>query len=752
MKNIVRFLKPFYLGVVFVIALLFIQALTDLNLPNYMSDIVNIGIQQSGISHSSPEVISTDAMLFIKNFMSEEDFETVESHYTLIDPDSYTNLNLNTSLEEVLCKDKDLTQSENDFLDSTFSYASFSFIQFMQELSTLNPEAIPSDSTADGLEKGDMDSAFSTEIHMQDLYKINPMLTVIPPNIIETAIEKASEVDPFLVTQTGIAFVSSFYEELGIDTSSIQTNYIVNIGLRMLLIALIGGITTISVSFLTSKISAGVARNLREQLFNKINSFSNEEYDKFSTSSLITRSTNDVMQVQMVCMIGIRFIFYAPLMLIGGVIMAINKSASMAWIIALACILIILFIIIMLIFVMPKFQIIQKFIDRINLVAREALNGLMVIKAFGTSNHEKQRFAKANKDFADLNVFVGKVMSLMMPYMMFVMNITGILIVWVGAKQIESSNMQIGDMIAYIQYAMQIILSFLFIGMLFVFVPRAIVSANRINEVLTTEPTVVNPTSPLTSNTNTKGYLSFNNVSFTYANADEDALENISFTASPGQTVAFIGATGSGKTTLVNLIPRFYDVTKGEILLDGINIKDMDIKNLRSKIGYVPQKAILMSGTIESNIKYGDENTSEDIMMMSAKISQSLDFINAKEEGFNSHIAQGGSNVSGGQRQRLSIARALATLPEIFLFDDSFSALDYKTDVTLRQALKSSTKDATVIIIAQRVGTILDADIIHVLDEGKIIASGTHKELLKTCEAYYEIASTQLSKEELANE
>lgn len=747
MKYIINYLKPYLSGVILAIILLFIQSLSDLNLPNYMSNIVNVGIQQSGIEHSAPIAISSTGYEFMQTFMTQDEIQLLSSYYKLVEV-TETNVSYPNYNEEYLYElsSFSLEDSIQEQMNNTFSYASWTIISLLQNLqeSSLATEEM-------NIHQSTSDTSADT-ITMEQLYQLDFIIQNLPHEELLLSIENARLSDIMFASQTGILFARAFYAELGLDMNQLQQDYIIQVGLFMLLIALLGGIATILVSLLTSRISAGVARNLREQLFHKINSFSNEEYDRFSTSSLITRSTNDVQQVQMVCMMGIRFLFYAPIMLIGGVYMALSKSPSMAWVIGLVCILIISFICTIMFYVMPKFKVMQALIDRINLVARESLNGLMVIKAFGTDSYEKNRFKDANQTYATNNLIVNKAMAGMMPFMMLIMNLTSVLIVWVGAKQIADANIQVGDMMAFIQYAMQIIMSFLMIGMMFVFIPRAIVSAQRINEILTTEATIKDPLHPKKTPRERKGFVEFKNVSFTYSGASEPALKNITFTAKPGQTVAFIGATGSGKTTIVNLIPRFYDATLGEVLINGINVKELTQHDLHAKIGYVPQKSILMSGTIESNIKYGNQEISLEEVEHAAQISQSVDFIQEKEHGYDSQISQGGSNVSGGQRQRLSIARALAIQPEIYLFDDSFSALDYKTDVTLRTALKQQVANATVLIIAQRVGTILDADIIHVLDKGAIIGSGTHKELLNSCEAYYEIASTQLSKEELEHE
>lgn len=735
MKHILKYTKPFAIGVILAVVLLFAQAICDLNLPNYMSDIVNVGIQQNGIENSTPEAISQEGFRFMSLFMTDEDKAVLEDNYSLKNGDDYAKEYPAAAGKEIY------VLKENANLEATnnaFGLATWTMINTMKSLGEAQ------DGGAAG--SGEMDVK---SVSMTEMYKMQPILEQIPLQVIETARESAQQLDSSMAQQSGTMLVGAFYEELGVDMTSYQTWYVIKIGLIMLLITLAGGVATILVSLLTSRIAAGVARNVRDMLFKKVTSFSNQEYDEFSTASLITRSTNDVTQIQMLLTMGIRMICYSPIMLVGGVIMALRKSVSMAWIIALACIILIGFVLIIFVTVMPKFKVMQKLVDRLNLVARETLNGLMVIRAFGTVNFEKKRFNRANQDLAKTNLFVNRVMTFMMPMMMLIMNGVSILIIWVGAHNVADATMQVGDMMAYMQYAMQIIMSFFMLSMMFVFLPRAIVSAQRIAEVLETEPAIVDDLSPKHSIPEKKGWVEFKNVAFRYHGADEDAIKNITFTAKPGETTAFIGSTGSGKTTLVNLIPRFYDVTQGEITVNGVNVKEMAQKELHERIGYVPQKSVLMSGTIESNIKYGNENATEEEMRKAAEVAQALGFIEEKENKFDSSIAQAGSNVSGGQRQRLSIARALAVHPDIYIFDDSFSALDFKTDATLRAALHEHTGDSTVIIVAQRVSTIINADRIYVLDHGEIIGAGTHKELLKSCEEYYEIASTQLSKEEL---
>jgi len=541
-----------------------------------------------------------------------------------------------------------------------------------------------------------------------------------------------------------------FLGELGLDMHANQSSYILGIGMKMLFVALLGGLATILVSFISSRIAAKIAKNLRKEVFEKIESFSNNEFDKFSSASLITRCTNDITQIQRFFMMGIRMICYAPIMGIGGVIMALDKSVSMSWIIAVACLILIGTIMVLMSIVMPKFKAIQIMVDKLNLVSRENLTGLMVIRAFGTQAYEKKRFEVANENLTDTTLFVNRIMSLLMPMMTLVMSGISLAIVWVGAHQIANSTMQVGDMMAFMQYAMQIIMAFLMLSMMFILAPRAVVSANRIAEVLETENSITDPKDPKAFDATKKGLVEFRNVSFRYHGAEENALQDISFVAEPGKTTAIIGSTGSGKSTIANMAMRFYDVTEGAILVDGVDIRQVSQKELRDRIGYVPQKGILLSGTIGSNIRYGKKDATEAEVENASTIAQAMDFIGEKTEGFDSEISQGGSNVSGGQKQRLSIARALLKQPEILIFDDSFSALDFKTDFKLRKALKEHTGASTVLIVAQRVSTIMKAEQIIVLDEGRIVGRGTHAELLKNCPQYYEIASSQLSEEELA--
>ena len=729
MKKLAKFLKPFLLGVVLIFILLFGQALCDLNLPNYMSDIVNVGLQQSGIEHAAPDQISEQGMQLMKLFMTGEQADMADQAYT--DPQNGIHT-------KELAR---LKTWEWDSLDDAFGKASWALVSFLRDM------AAQSGQTAEASDDSDM---AMPELDVTQLYALLPQLEHMPEEALAPYLAQGKEADPLMYKQSGIAFTKAFYEELNVDVGKMQSDYILRAGLLMLLIALLGGVATVLVSLLASRIAAGTARDLRHAIFNKVSSFSNNEYDKFSSASLITRSTNDITQIQMFLTFGLRMILYAPILATGGVIMAVRKSPSQAWILALACVVLLGLIIVVFAVALPKFKIMQKLVDKLNLVSREHLSGLMVIRAFGAEEHEKKRFAGANRDLAGTTLFVNRVMVTMMPVMMLVMNGISLFIIWTGAHQIEAAAIQVGDMMAFIQYAMMVIMSFLMLSMMFIFVPRASVAAQRIAEVLDTAPSIADPAEPKPFEEGKKGLVEFRHVNFRYRGAEEDALHDITFTAPPGQTTAFIGSTGSGKSTAASLLLRFYDVTGGEILVDGVDIRKVRQNDLRARIGYVPQQGILLKGSIESNIKYGAPGIPDGEMETAAQVAQAMEFISQMENKFDEDIAQGGGNVSGGQKQRLSIARALAKKPEIFIFDDSFSALDFKTDRALRRALKEHTGGSTVLLVAQRVSTILHAEQIIVLDEGRIVGRGTHRELLESCPQYYEIASSQLSKEELA--
>ncbi len=746
MLKLVKYLKPYRLLIILAIALLFVQANCDLALPDYLSNIVNIGIQQGGIQYAVPQAIRKSEMDRVVIFLSSTDKTEVLNDYTLVDQ---TSPNYSSYM-------KDYPALANGPIYVLKSIDS-------AEMNRINPIMGKALLSVSGLEKVLADPAKAAAMAKTlgfDLSKLPAgvdlftILGKLPPTQlaqITTAISKQfASMGDSLINQAGVVVVKNEYAALGMDTAAIQNNYIVGTGITMLLITLLSATCTIIVGFLAARTAAGVSRDLRQGVFKKVESFSNAEFDKFSTASLITRSTNDITQLQMVVFMMIRMVFYAPIMGVGGIIRALGKDTSMWWIIALAVIVLISMVISIFSISLPKFRIIQSLIDRLNLVLRENLSGMMVIRAFNKQDFEENRFDKANIDLTDASLFVNRVMAFMFPGMGIIMNGTSLLIIWVGAHQVAQSAMQVGDMMAFLQYAMQIVFSFMMISFMFIFLPRASVSGDRIAEVLETGVSIVDPQDPRRFQAPFNGKVEFRNVSFRYPHAEEDVLHNINFTALPGQTTAFIGSTGSGKSTIVNLIPRFYDVTSGGIYLDDINICDVTQHDLRDKIGYVPQKSTLFSGTIESNLLYADENASDETLEDAIDIAQATEFIHSKPEGMATEIAQGGMNVSGGQKQRLSIARALVKKPPIFIFDDSFSALDFKTDAALRKALKEKTGDSTVLIVTQRVSTIKTADQIIVLDEGKIAGKGTHRELMDTCNAYREIALSQLSMEELS--
>ncbi|QSZ27884.1 ABC transporter ATP-binding protein [Aceticella autotrophica] len=741
MLKLLKYLKPFTVMLIVVIMLLFVQAMCDLALPDYMSNIVNKGIQQGGIVNAVPKAIRKSQMDKLVLFMSPADKAEVLKNYKLVDK-STADYNKYIKDYPVLSKEpvyilKNTDKSEIDKINLTMGKA---FI------------------TVTGIEKA-KDSAKGGIIDFNgkkipanvDLFA---MIAKMPREQLSQLSgemdKKFSALGDNMIIQAAVSSVKAEYKALGMNTDKIQISYIINTGIIMLLISLLSAACLIMVVFLAAKIAAGVGRNLRENIFTKVENFSLTEFDKFSTASLITRTTNDITQIQMLLVIMIRMIFYAPIMGVGGIIRALGKSTSMSWIIALTIIVLLSLIMVVFAVAMPKFKIIQKLVDKLNLVTRENLSGIMVIRAFNTQKFEKDRFDKANQDLTKTNLFVNRVIVFMMPAMMFIMNGVTLLIVWVGANKIANSSMQVGDMMAFMQYAIQIISAFLMMSLMFILIPRASVSAQRIDEVLETEPTILDPKEPKHFAKEAKGIVEFKNVCFRFPGAEKDTLKNISFKALPGQTTAFIGSTGSGKTILVSLILRFYDVTGGQILIDGIDIREVTQHELRSRIGYVPQKGLLFSGTIKSNLMYGDENASDEDIKKAAEIAQAIEFINEKAEGFDSEISQSGTNVSGGQKQRLSIARALVKKPDIYIFDDSFSALDFKTDAALRKALKAKTSQSTVLIVAQRISTIMNADEIIVLEDGEIVGIGTHKELMENCKIYQEIALSQLSKEELA--
>lgn len=739
MRKLIKFLKP-YAGVVFaVLCVLVVQAYCDLSLPTYTSDIVNIGIQQSGVDEKVPLTIAEEDLNHLLLFVHSDDQETVKNSYEKSEQDydyDGTVLELKESVEDNNRKMDDLAAilGKPMLLTEGFDSGSDTTKQMEEQMKSQMEEQMQQIPDISQMSIYDLFGMMEEEQRDSVIDEIESQLDSMPDSMVE---------------QTAAVYIKHAYENVGIDTDALEKKYILITGGKMLALAALGMAASIIVGLLASLVGAKVGRGLRRDVFRKVVGFSNSEFDKFSTASLITRSTNDIQQIQMLTVMILRMVLYAPIMALGGVWKVFNTNVDMSWIIALAVILILMVVSVLFIVVMPKFRIVQNMVDRLNLVSREILTGLSVIRAFSTEKYEEQRFDKANKDLTRINLFVNRAMTFMMPLMMLIMNCISILIVWTGGHSINDGNMQVGDMMAFIQYTMQIIMSFLMICMISVMLPRAAVSANRVDEVLTSDASILDPDQPQSLPEDGKGEVTFEHVSFRYPGAEEDVLQDITFTAKPGQTTAFIGSTGCGKSTLVNLIPRFYDVTEGKITIDGEDIRDITQHDLRDKLGYVPQKGILFSGDIASNIMYGNSEGTEDEMKEAAEIAQATEFIDTKKKKYHSPISQGGSNVSGGQKQRLSIARAIAKHPDVYIFDDSFSALDYKTDVTLRAALKEKTEDSTVMIVAQRISTILHAEQIIVLDDGKIVGKGTHKELLKNCDTYYQIASSQLSEKEL---
>jgi ATP-binding cassette, subfamily B, multidrug efflux pump len=746
MLRLLKYLKPYTLLILITIALLFVQANADLALPDYLSKIVNVGIQQGGVENAVPTAIRKSQMDKLVIFMSADDKTLVLGDYTLMDKNSADYATLvekypvlsNEPVYVLNSIDKTETDKLNPIMGKSLLVVS------------VIEAALKDPTKASAMGQG-MGFDLSKLPPGMDIFTVLKTLPAAQTAKIADSInQKFTALGPSMIIQAAAAPIKAEYAALGMDTNKLQSSYIWNAGLLMLLVTLLSGACTIIVGFLSAKTAAGLARDLRKNVFQRVESFSGTEFDKFSTASLITRSTNDITQIQMVVIMMMRMVIYAPIIGIGGVLRIIGRDASMWWIIALAVIVLLGLILTVFTIALPKFKVIQSLIDRLNLVTRENLSGMMVIRAFNMQGFEENRFDKANVDLTQNSLFINRVMVIMMPLMMFIMNAVMLTIIWVGAHQVAESSMQVGDMMAFIQYAMQILMAFLMLAMMFIILPRASVSGDRIAAVLETEPVIKDPQEPKTFPTPFKGTIEFRNVSFRYPAAEEDVLHDISFTAHPGQTTAFIGTTGSGKSTIVSLIPRFYDVTGGAVLVDGIDIREVLQHDLREHIGYIPQKSSLFSGTIESNLRYADENASDEDLKLAADISQASEFITSKAEGLQSEVSQGGSNVSGGQKQRLAIARALVKKAPIYIFDDSFSALDYKTDAALRKSLKQHTSASALLIVTQRIATIKNAEQIIVLDEGRIVGKGNHQELMESCEVYRGIALSQLSKEELA--
>ena len=746
MLRLSKYLKPYLLLILIAVVLLFIQANADLALPDYMSNIVDYGIQQGGVVNAVPMAIRQSEMNRLVIFMTADNKNAVLADYTLVGKSS-ADYATDVKIYPVLATEpiyvlKNVASSEITKLNPIMGEALLVVSSIEQAIA--NPAAAQAMSQSFGF----------------DLSKIPPgtdvfaMLQKLPPatlaRITNTLDQKFTALGTGMIVQISAGAVKTEYAAMGMDTGNLSTNYIIHTGMLMLLLTLLSVACTISVGFLSARIAAGLARDLRRNIFQRVESFSSTEFNKFSTASLITRSTNDITQIQTVVVMMMRMVIYAPIIGVGGIIRALAKSASMWWIIALAVIVLLGLIATIFSIALPRFKVVQNLIDQLNLVTRENLSGMMVIRSFNMQGFEEKRFDKANVDLTSVSLFINRIMVVMMPVMMLIMNGVSVLIIWVGAHQVANSQIQVGDMIAFMQYALQIVFAFLMLSIMFIILPRASVSADRIADVLETDPQIKDLENPRQFSSPFRGTIEFRNVNFRYPGAEEDILHDISFTAKPGQTTAFIGTTGSGKSTIVNLIPRFYEVTDGAICIDGIDIREVRQHDLREKIGYVPQKGTLFSGTIASNLRYADKNASDDDLKLVSDISQSTEFISAKPEGMHTEIAQGGMNVSGGQKQRLSIARALVKRAPIYIFDDSFSALDFKTDAALRKALKEHTGSSTLLIVTQRIATVKNAEQIIVLDEGKIAGKGNHEELMETCEVYRGIALSQLSREEMA--
>lgn len=726
MTKILKYLKPYWFSILLAFGLLFGQATCELTMPDYMQNIVNTGIQNSGIESGVYQQISEKTLNSFLMFATDSEKDLITSSYKLVESTSASK-DLKSEIPALKKENvyllKDISESKKESLQDCLTLLQMTVMEVSQAASKQNVQ-IPQLLMMNGV----------------DTYR-------------KDAKSEISKLGTSTVSSMSSQFLKKEYTDLGMDMEKIQQDYIISSGIKMLGYALASAVCAILVGFLASRIAAGFSKNLRQSVFEKVTHFSNENLNTFSTSSLITRTTNDIQQLQMTIVMFLRIVMYAPIIGIGAILHVIESGANMTWILALCVVVILSVVLLIFMIVMPKFKVMQKMIDKMNSVVRELLDGMLVIRAFNNEKIEEEKFDKANSDITSISLFTTRAMAIMMPIMMFLMNATTLMILWFGSKQVDAGIIQVGSIMAFMQYAMQVIMAFLMITMVTIMLPRANVSAQRIQEVLSSEITVTDKENTCDFSSSMRGVVSFNNVSFRYPGADEDVLSDISFSTKPGQTTAFIGSTGSGKSTLINLVPRFYDVTSGSILVDGVDIRDVKQADLRSRIGYVPQKGMLLSGDIESNLLYSKKDASENDIQSALDISQSSEFVNKKPEGIHSEINQGGTNVSGGQRQRLSIARAIVRKPEIYIFDDSFSALDFKTDAKLREALAASCKEtkSTVLLVAQRISSILHADQIIVLDEGKMVGKGTHEELMESCKVYQQIASSQLTKEELAN-
>ncbi len=726
MTKILKYLKPYWFSILLAFGLLFGQATCELTMPDYMQNIVNTGIQNSGIESGVYQQISEKTLNSFLMFATDSEKDLITSSYKLVESASASK-NLKSEIPALKKENvyllKDINDTKKSSLEDCLTLLQMTVMEVSQAASKQNVQ-IPQLLMMNGV----------------DTYR-------------KAAKSEISKLGTSTVSSMSSQFLKKEYTDLGMDMEKIQQDYIISSGIKMLGYALASAVCAILVSFLASRIAAGFSKNLRQSVFEKVTHFSNENLNTFSTSSLITRTTNDIQQLQMTIVMFLRIVMYAPIIGIGAILHVIESGANMTWILALCVVVILSVVLLIFMIVMPKFKVMQKMIDKMNSVVRELLDGMLVIRAFNNEKLEENKFEKANTDITSISLFTTRAMAIMMPIMMFLMNATTLMILWFGSKQVDAGIIQVGSIMAFMQYAMQVIMAFLMITMVTIMLPRANVSAQRIQEVLNSEITVTDKENTCDFSSSMRGVVTFDNVSFRYPGADEDVLSDISFSTKPGQTTAFIGSTGSGKSTLINLVPRFYDVTSGSICVDGVDIRDVKQADLRSRIGYVPQKGMLLSGDIESNLLYSKKDASENDIQSALDISQSSEFVNKKPEGIHSEINQGGTNVSGGQRQRLSIARAIVRKPEIYIFDDSFSALDFKTDAKLREALAASCKEtkSTVLLVAQRISSILHADQIIVLDEGKMVGKGTHEELMESCKVYQQIASSQLTKEELAN-